>query len=86
MNKLDSTTYKGIKYIRLSTLPAEQAKALVQTLNQRTLIKILKDDIILEDCVLYTAYMQWYESLSTKVVTTITSGHETKLKKQITIA
>ena len=60
MKKLSICTYKGIEYIQLSTLPAIQADSLRQTLNERTLIKILVDDVILNDCVLYSAYEKWF--------------------------
>ena len=60
MKKLSICNYKGIEYIQLSTLPAVQADSLRQTLNERTLIKILVDDVILNDCVLYSAYEKWF--------------------------
>lgn len=64
MKKLTKRTYKGIEYIRLSSLPASQAESLKQTLNHRTLIKILHEEVVLTDCVLYTAYEQWYANYS----------------------
>ena len=86
MNKLNSTSYKGIKYIRLSALPAKQATALEQTLDQRTLIKILKDDVVLEDCVVYSAYLDWHKSSGQEVQTEILLNQENKRKKQVSIA
>ena len=86
MIKLNSTTYKGIKYIRLNAMPVEEAKALKQTLDQRTLIKILKDDVVIEDCVVYSAYQNWCKSLHQDVQTGILLNRENKPKKQISIA
>jgi len=60
MKKLSISTYKGIDYIQLSSLSATQAESLRQTLNDRTLIKILVDEAILNDCVLYSAYEKWF--------------------------
>jgi len=86
MKKINSTTYKGIEYIRLSALPVEEAKTLKQTLNERSLIKILKGDIILDDCVLYSVYMRWYNSLNTEEAPTVTHSQEPEIREQITIA
>ncbi len=60
MKKLKKVTYRGIEYIRLSSLPAQQAEALRAVLTPRTLIKINRDGIILTDCVLYSAYEAWW--------------------------
>jgi hypothetical protein len=62
MKKISIRIYKGIEYIQLSALPVAQAESLKQTLNERTLIKILMDDVILHDCVLYSAYEKWFAS------------------------
>ena len=60
MIKLINRTYKGIEYIELSSLPVAEAESLIATLTERTLIKILKDDVVLNDCVLYSAYEKWF--------------------------
>lgn len=60
MIKLINRTYKGIEYIELSSLPVAEAESLKASLTQRTLIKILKDDEVLKDCVLYSAYEKWF--------------------------
>ena len=67
MNKLNISIYKGIEFVQLKELPAAQAKLLMQTLNKRTLIKILIDDVILSDCVLFSAYESWFASYSKEV-------------------
>ena len=64
MNKLNIKIYKGIEFVQLKSLPAAQAELLNRTLDERTLIKILIDDVILSDCVLYSAYERWYASYS----------------------
>ena len=70
MNKLTKRTYKGINYIRLSSLSGAQADSLNQTLNDRTLVKILINEVILSDCVLYDAYEKWFESTTIENSTT----------------
>ena len=61
MKKEGVHTYKGIDYVRLSSLPVEQSDSLKRVLTDRTLIKIQVDERILDDCVLYSAYDKWYE-------------------------
>jgi len=60
MKKIRKYTYKGIEYIRLSSLPQPHAEALKKTLNHQTLIKVLHDDVVIADCVLYHAYEAWF--------------------------
>lgn len=62
MNKLNKRTFKGIEYIRLSALPTKEAEMLQKTLTNRTLIKIMVSDEVIEDCVLYTAYEAWFSN------------------------
>jgi len=67
MKKINIRNYKGIEYIQLSSLSATQAGSLRLTLSERTLIKILVDDVILKDCVLYSAYEKWFVNYSEEV-------------------
>ena len=67
MNKLNIRIYKGIEFVQLKALPAAQAALLIRTLNERTLIKILIDDVIISDCVLYSTYEKWFASYSKEV-------------------
>lgn len=60
MKKISKRTFKGIDYIRLSSLTTEQAASLKSDLNSRTLIKILMFDEVIDDCVLYSAYEKWF--------------------------
>lgn len=62
MLKLSKNNYRGIEYIRLGSLSAVHAESLSLHLNNRTLIKILRNDVILTDCVLYSVYESWYNS------------------------
>jgi hypothetical protein len=68
MGKLINRLYKGIEYIQLSSLPPAQAESLKATLTERTLIKILKDDVVLNDCVLYSSYEEWYAANTEEIV------------------
>jgi hypothetical protein len=76
MKKLSISTYKGIEYIQLSTLSATPAESLRQTLNDRTLIKILVDDVILNDCVMYSAYEKWFVDYTEEIKIPVIHQHE----------
>ena len=67
MKKLSFTSYRGIEFIELSALSPTMAASLKHTLNERTLIKILVDDAVLNDCVLYSAYEKWYANYNEEI-------------------
>jgi len=68
MKKISKKTYRGIDYVQLKALSNTQAESLKQSLDERTLIKILKNDVVLNDCVLYSAYEKWFDLYSIEVV------------------
>ncbi len=55
--------YKGIEYIQISSLPAEQKKAIYQSISHKSIINILKEDALLNDCLQYQHYVSWYETV-----------------------
>ena len=86
MKKLSISTYKGIEYIQLSALSATQAESLSQTLSERTLIKILVDDTILSDCVLYSAYEKWFVTYAEEVKIPVIHQAKPSLSKPVPVA
>jgi hypothetical protein len=86
MKKLSISTYKGIEYIQLSTLSTTQAESLRQTLTERTLIKILVDDVILKDCVLYSAYEKWFAVYKEEIKIPIVHQPEPSFSKPASVA
>lgn len=62
MKKQDKRSYKGIEYIRLDSLPQQQADSLVKSLSPRSLVKIQMYDEVVDNCVLYEAYEKWHSS------------------------
>ena len=86
MNKLDINIYKGIEFVQLRALPAAQAASLMRTLDERTLIKILIDDVILSDCVLYNAYERWFASYSEEVKEAVLPQIEPILSNPVPVA
>ena len=61
--KISSENYKGIEYIRISSLPADQKKNIYNSLNHKLIINIQKDNFLLNDCLQYQHYVTWYENV-----------------------
>jgi hypothetical protein len=59
--KVNSTVYKGIEFIEISTLPTDQRTSLLQTINPELLIKILVDGKLMPRCIQYKVYEEWYD-------------------------
>ena len=60
--KVNSTIYKGIEFVEISTLPSDQKTILLQTINPDLLIKILVDGKLMPRCLQYKDYEEWYEN------------------------
>jgi len=54
--------YKGIEYVRISSLPEDQKVKISISLPQDKVIKIQIDDKLLPDCVQYADYLIWFEA------------------------
>lgn len=65
--KVQPTIYKGIEFVRLQELPADQQLLLQHNL-QIERIKILIDDKITGDCIQYKDYSAWFISVFSKSV------------------
>jgi hypothetical protein len=51
--------FKGIEFVRISSLPAEQKEKIWQSFQHDKIIKIVKDKTLLNDCILYNDYVSW---------------------------
>jgi hypothetical protein len=60
--KVNSTIYKGIEFVEISTLPSEQKTSLLQTVSPDLLIKILVDGKLMPRCIQYKDYEEWYDN------------------------
>lgn len=60
--KVSSSFYKGIQYIQVSALPAEQRERLLSTINTELFIKILVDGKIIRNCLQFADYERWFEN------------------------
>lgn len=75
--KVHSTIYKGIEYIQVSTLPADQREKLLLTINPELLIKILVDGKMVNNCMQFKDYEAWFEGIY-KVETKVRNGEKRK--------
>jgi hypothetical protein len=57
-----SEFYKGIEFIRIANLPADQKEIFLKNFSQDKVIKILKDDLLIPDCILYSDYDAWFQA------------------------
>lgn len=56
---IEKETYKGIEFVRISNLPKEQSESIKASFPKEKIIKILRDEVILGDCIQYHEYMEW---------------------------
>ena len=61
--KVNSTIYKGIEYVQVSSLPANQKERLLQTINHDLFIKIMVDDKLIGNCLLFKDYEIWFDNI-----------------------
>ncbi len=73
-----SEVYKGIEFVRLYSLPVEQSEKIRQSLGRDRIIKILKEETLLTDCIQYSDYLSWYhESYRPETMQVITAKPRT---------
>ncbi len=61
--KAELKIYKGIEYVQVNSLPAEQQNIISQTLSNKLYIKILIDGKIIGNCLQYKDYELWYNNV-----------------------
>ena len=72
--------YKGILYIRISALPGEQKDVIRESYSREAIIKILKEDSLINDCILYSDYLNWYKKFNNiRVLTSAKISEPSKL-------
>ena len=52
--------YKGISFVRISSLPGEQKAAFKDAPHHERVVKIIRDNALMNDCIIYEDYVQWY--------------------------
>ena len=51
--------FKGIEFVRISSLPEDQKEKIWKSFHHDKIIKIVKDQALLNDCILYNDYVSW---------------------------
>ena len=59
--KTKAENFKGIEFIRISALPEDQKTQIWQSFQPEKIIKIVKDQALMNDCILYQDYLSWLE-------------------------
>lgn len=87
--KVNSTVYKGIEFVEISTLPSDQKTSLLQTINPDLLIKILVDGKLMPRCIQYRDYEEWYDNayrpMSRKENNAVPESRGNEIKADISI-
>jgi len=52
-------TYKGIEFVRISEMPEAQQALIHESLDKSKIIKILRDQVLLNDCIQAADYQEW---------------------------
>ncbi|HNP20166.1 MAG TPA: hypothetical protein PKL31_17130 [Fulvivirga sp.] len=78
---LKARIYKGIEFIRISDLNADQQKAIRAWASDDTIIKIQQDNVLLSDCVQFKDYCFWIENVYTEVNIAIEAPRKTSGQK-----
>jgi hypothetical protein len=58
----DPEHFKGISFVRISSLPAEQKSKIRENFDRELIVKILRDNSLINDCIVYTDYLNWYRA------------------------
>jgi len=59
--EINFENYKGIEFVRISSLPEDQKRMIWNSVDSQKIIKILRDDELLNDCLQYDDYQEWYK-------------------------
>lgn len=84
--KVASEIYKGIQYVQISSLPQNQRNEILKSISNRLIIKILKDDSILHDCIQYQHYEFWFENIFNKTELISKPSHEEETFQSFALA
>ena len=67
--------FKGIEFVRISSLPEEQKEKIWNSFHHDKIIKIVKDKALMNDCILYQDYISWLEQQPVAAAKPISSGN-----------
>jgi len=56
---LNIEQHKGIEFVRISSLPKQQQQQLWESFERDKIIKIVRDQALMNDCILYRDFAAW---------------------------
>ena len=59
---VDPEHFKGISFVRISSLPSEQRLKIRESFDRELIVKIIRDNALINDCIVYTDYLNWYRA------------------------
>lgn len=65
-----SENFKGIEFIRISSLPKTQQEKIWTSFQHDKIIKIIKDKALMNDCIVYGDYVSWLKDQQTQALKT----------------
>ena len=74
--KVKLETYKGIEFVRISSLPADQKNVIRSFFKAQKIIKILRGSELLNDCLQYEDYQDWYNRYKAATKTGVSGSDE----------
>ena len=51
--------FKGIEFVRISSMPKDQQEKVWQSFEKEKIIKIIKDQSLMNDCILVSDFSAW---------------------------
>ena len=57
--KMPIETFKGIEFVRISSMPKDQQDKIWESFQHDKIIKIVKDQALMNDCILYQDFATW---------------------------
>jgi hypothetical protein len=67
--KVPVEVFGGIEFVRISNLPEDQKEFITCSISRDRIIKILKDKVVIGDCIQYHDYNSLYNQYKTKSFT-----------------
>ena len=70
--------FKGIEFVRISSLPEDQKEKIWHSFQRDKIIKIVKDQALLNDCILYQDYVSWLSQHGSSALAPTASANTSK--------
>ncbi len=73
--------YKGIEFVRISSMPKEQQRQVWESFERGKIIKIVTGDSLMNDCILYNDFAAWQAKSQSKEASTTSADRQGMLGK-----